>query len=229
MKNLFHCYFNTNIIKIIVSCELTSNRCIRHMEFDIRWNGILIYPFIFIMKKGAAVIQVHRIMNWELTLRRGFVLLWAVLSKAVNIPLGFLDMRLHEKLTFILLIPKPHQKSQTLHNCPYFTWFNTYSQRNLLSWAWQKRWLFPLPSQLALGAQVWWWLLLKHRLLSCQPKKQLSILITANNFKGSTPPSTILQPRFFEDPGKYIVPDTCDKSGGDLLNGSPACHSSGFC
>lgn len=161
------------------------------------------------MKKGASVILVHRIMNWQSTLRKkGFVLLWAFLSKALEIPLGLWDLRLNEKLTFILLIPKPQQKSQTLRICPYFTWFNTCSQRNLLSWAWQKRWTLPLPSQqhcdLALGAQVWWWLLLKHRLFSLQPKKQLWILITANNFKGATPPSSILQPSFLENPGRII-------------------------
>lgn len=149
-----------------------------------------------------------------------------------KIPLGLLDLRLNEKLTFISLIPKPQWKSQTLHICPCFTWFNTYSQSNLLSWAWQKRWSFPLPSQphcdLALGAQVWWWLLLKYRFFSLQPKKQLSITIPASNFKRTTPPSSILQPSFLENPGKYIVPDTCNKSDRGLLNISLAYCSLGF-
>lgn len=195
MKNLFHCYLNVNIIQTKTSCELTSNRCIRHMEFNIRLNGILIYPFTLLRKR---VLQVHRIMNWQSSLRRRrvFVLLWAFLSKPLESPLGSLDLRLNEKLPFILLLPKPQQMSQTLHIWPYFAWFNTCSQRNLLSWAWRKRRSLPLPSQrhcdLALGAWVWWRLLLKHRLFSLQTKKQLSILITANNFKRATPPSSIL-------------------------------------
>lgn len=229
MKNLFNCYLILNIIKIKASCELTSNRCIWH----IRWNGILIYPFILLWRRvlqsvrftGLWIDNQHWGEEWGL-------FCFGFFKQSRKIPLGLLDLRLNEKLTFISLIPKPQWKSQTLHICPYFTWFNTYSQSNLLSWAWQKRWSLPLPSQphcdLALGAQVWWWLLLKYRLLSLQPKKRLSIIIPASNFKGTTPPSSILQPSFLENPGKYIVPDTCNKSDRGLLNISLACCSLGF-
>lgn len=80
----------------------------------------------FFYESSTSVIQLSRIMNCQLTLRKSrFILHWGFLSKALKIPLGLLDLRLNEKLKFISLVPKPPWKTQTLHICHCFAQCNT--------------------------------------------------------------------------------------------------------